>query len=375
MISTPSSNLPTFVAAALAYSLKVTCHNLESMTGFPEVAKGGRWSCSEDGFWTGGHWTGLLWLAFAHTGDAALERAAYAWARRLAPRQYDTTTHDLGFLFELSHLLGYQLTGDESLKGPALQAARTLSVRFNAKGGFFQAWGPLNGSAHERGRAIIDTLMNLDLLFWTSRETGDQRFANMAIAHAEMALRRQVRADGSTAHVADFDPETGEFIKRDTAQGLSATSCWARGQAWAVYGFAECYRETRHVAFLKAARHLAEYCLRRLPPDHVPFWDYDSPLIPDDVRDSSAAAILASGLLSLANLELDQTRAHAAREQALAILESLWSHYSSRGSAEPCILLHGTRSKPENSMDHGLIYGDYYFVEALTRLSKPVIRL
>ena len=370
-----SSMLPSFVSEALAYSLQVTRNNLAILTGFPEIAKNGQWTCSDDGFWTGGHWTGLLWLAFAQTGDVSFECAARQWTARLAPRQYDTTWHDLGFLFELSYLLGYKLTGDKSLIAPAFQAARTLIRRFNAKGNFFQAWGPLDGTPQERGRVIIDTMMNLDLLFWASQESGEEKFAEMAIAHARTARERHVRADWSTSHVTDFDPDTGEFLRQETAQGLSAMSCWSRGQAWAIYGYAECYRETGNILFLDTANKLAEYFWRRLPADLVPFWDFDSPLIPDDVRDSSAASIFASGILLLATLESNATDADRWRARAIAILELLWKNYSSRGTNEPCILLHGTRSKPEDSMDHGLIYGDYYFVEALTRLTKPEIKL
>jgi unsaturated chondroitin disaccharide hydrolase len=147
---------------------------------------------------------------------------------------------------------------------------------------------------------------------------------------------------------------------------MSATSCWSRGQAWAVYGFAECYRNTNDKTYLDASRQLAEYAVRRLPSDLVPYWDYDSPLIPNDVRDSSAASILASGLLILA--EQDAADAERWRKTATTILESLWKNYSSRGTNEPSILIHGTRSKPHGMMDHGLIYGDYYFVEALMKL-------
>jgi unsaturated chondroitin disaccharide hydrolase len=375
MNGNPSNLSAGFAPAALAYSFETTRRNLATVTGFPELAQNGKWLCVDDGFWIGGHWTGLLWLAYAHTCDRIFERATREWAERLASRQNDTTTHDLGFLFELSHVLGWKLTGDTALKAPAIQAARTLARRFNARGNFIQAWGPLDGATRERGRAIIDTMMNLDLLFWASQVTGERMFADIATAHACTVLRRHVRADWSTAHVTQFNPETGEFIKQDTAQGLSAASCWSRGQAWAVYGFAECYRETGDAAFLDAARNLAEYCLRRLPTDRVPYWDYDSPLIPKDVRDSSAAAILASGLLLLAQLEHDAQRGAHWRTEAIAMLESLWNNYSSRGMNELCVLLHGTRSKPEGSMDHGLIYGDYYFVEALTRLTKPEIEL
>ena len=366
-----------WVNNALAFAIARTRENAATITDFPEVAQGGRWEYARNqpGGWVGGHWTGLLWLAFAQTGDKFFEQAARAWTEKLAPRQNDTSTHDLGFLFELSYLLGYKLTGDKSLIAPALQAARTLIRRFNAKGNFFQAWGPLDGTPQERGRVIIDTMMNLDLLFWASQESGEEKFAEMAIAHARTARERHVRADWSTSHVTDFDPDTGEFLRQETAQGLSAMSCWSRGQAWAIYGYAECYRETGNILFLDTANKLAEYFWRRLPADLVPFWDFDSPLIPNDVRDSSAASIFASGILLLATLEPNATDADRWRARAIAILESLWKNYSSRGVNELCLLLHGTRSKPEDSMDHGLIYGDYYFVEALTRLTKPEIKL
>ena len=357
---------------ALTYSIECVRKNLPQLTSFPEFTQDGFWHCVDDGGWVGGHWVGLLWLAFAQTGDDALQQVARQWAARLAPRQHDTTTHDLGFLFELSHVLGWQLTDDASLKTPALMAARTLTRRFNARGKFLPAWGAPDAPDERRGRAIIDTMMNLDLLYWASKETGDPVYARQATQHAQTALAFLVRSDWSTAHVADFNPETGEFLKQDTHQGLSATSCWSRGQSWAIYGFAQTYHHTGNAAFLVAARNLAEYALRRLPPDHIPYWDYDSPLIPDDVRDSSAASILAAALLRLAALEADADMARRWQSAAASVVESLWRNYSSRGTAEPSILLHGTRNKPRGSMDHGLIYGDYYFVEALTLLKSGV---
>jgi len=356
--------------AALEFSLLRIRENAASLEAFPELTENGRWRTVENGGWVGGHWVGLLWLAFAQTHDPDLEQAARAWAARLAPRQFDPNTHDLGFLFELSHVLGYALTGDESLKAPALQAAETLSRRFNPRGNFFQAWGPLDGTPEQRGRAIIDTMMNLDLLFWASQQSGDPKFAQMAEAHARTVLKYQLRPDFSTSHVIDFNPESGEFLKQDTHQGLSAASCWSRGQAWAVYGLGYCYRATGDPVFLETARQLAAYALERLPADLVPFWDYDSPAIPNDVRDSSAAAVLAAGLVNLSKLEAGSGESARWRARAEEILQGLWQNYSSRATAEPSILMHGTRSKPHNLMDHGLIYGDYYFVEALANLER-----
>ena len=297
--------------------------------------------------------------------------AARLWTERLAPRQYDTTTHDLGFLFKLSFVLGAGLTGDISLKAPAVQAAHTLVRRFNPKGKYLQAWGPLDGTVEERGRTIIDAMMNLDLLYWAARETRDQHLAELATDHARTTLKYQVRPDWSTAHVVDFNPDNGDFIKQDTHQGYSATSCWARGQAWSIYGFAQCYQHTGDADFLHASRSLATHFLHRLPADKIPYWDFDSPAIPDDVRDSSAASITAAALLLLAKIEPDPVQAGFWQAQAIILLESLWEQCSSRHSSAPSILIHGTRHKPYGFMDQGLIYGDYYFVEALTRLLKP----
>ena len=373
-----TSNYPPWLDAALDFCIAKTRRNLATLSGFPERTEAGQWvqiAPDKHGWWVGGHWIGLLWLAYATTGDSSLKAAAREWANRLLPRQPDQDDHDLGFLFELGFILGYQMTGDESLKLPALQAAETLSRRFNPRGQFIQAWGLLDAPAELRGRTIMDTMMNLDLLFWASKETGDPRYAEIAAAHARTTLTHHVRQDGSTSHVCDFDPETGAFLKQDTHQGLSATSCWSRGQAWGVYGFADCYRATGDPAFLGTSRRLVEHLWPRLPADLIPFWDFDSPLIPNDVRDSSAASVLASGLLNLASVEVDPKLASVWQDRAISILESLWQNYTSRDSGEASLLLHGTRSKPHNLMDHGLIYGDYYFVEALIRLSKPELTI
>lgn len=364
-----------WLSQAIEFSIQKIRQNIADLNSFPERTEDSKWVCVDNGGWVGGHWVGLLWLAFAHTCEATFKLAAYDWAARLAPRQKDATTHDLGFLFELSHVLGFHLTGDKALKSPAINAAQTLYRRFNERGNFFQAWGLPDASPELRGRTIIDTMMNLDLLFWASQETGDPVFSRCALAHAQTCQAHHVRSDYSTAHVVDFDLESGESIKQDTHQGLSPTSCWSRGQSWAIYGFGDCFQQTREDAFLQTARSLADYALHRLPQDQVPYWDYDSPLIPNDVRDSSAAAILAAGLLNLAELEEDATKTHFWCEHAIRILHSLWNNYTSQGTSEPCILLHGTRSKPHGLVDQGLIYGDYYFLEALLRLQAPNLQV
>jgi len=367
---------PKWLDEAFEFSIAKTRFNLATLVNFPERTKNGKWVLIDPvkhGWWVGGHWVGLLWLAYYATGDSSLADADRTWSKRLLPQLNDQADHDLGFLFKLGFILGFRVTRDESLKSPALQAASLLSNRFNSRGQFIQAWGPLDASSDLRGRTIMDTMMNLDLLFWASKELGDTYYAEIATAHAQTTLTRHIRPDGSTSHVCDFDPETGVFLKQGTHQGLSANSCWSRGQAWGVYGFTDCYRATGEHAFLNASRKLLEYLWLRLPNDLVPFWDFDSPLIPKDVRDSSAASILASGLLNMASVEKNPKLAITYQNRAISLIESLWKNYTSRGTDEASLLLHGTRSKPHNLMDHGLIYGDYYFMEALMRISEPTI--
>lgn len=353
---------------ALDYSVDRIKKTLQTAEGYPHATQAGKWAYLPTGGWTGGFWPGRLWLAFIARGDEHLQDGAREWCVRLAPREFDTTTHDLGFLFYPSFVTGYRLTGEKALRYGALAAAETLTRRFNEKGRFLQAWGGLRDPSR-RGRTIVDTMMNLDLLFWATAQTGEARFAEIAIAHAETCQTHHVRPDGTTAHVYDFDPETGREIGQNTHQGYSPTSCWARGQAWAMYGFATVFRRTGDVRFLETARALSDWFLAHLPADHVPYWDFDAPDIPDDVRDSSAAAIAACGLLDLAA----SAQLPSYQEAALEILTSLATHYTSRGfPEEEGILLHATGAKPlGKEIDISLTYGDYYFVEGLLRVLKP----
>jgi len=352
---------------ALDHALDRVRRTMTEATGFPHATEQGRWQLLDDGGWTGGFWPGQLWLAFLATGEEGVAAAARDWCRRLAPRQLDTTTHDLGFLFYPSFVTGYLLTGERALRLGALAAAETLTRRFNPRGSFLQAWGDLD-DPQRQGRTIVDTMMNLDLLFWATEQTGDPRFAAIAVRHAETCGRRHVRADGSTAHVYDFDPETGAPLGQATHQGLAPESCWARGQAWALYGFTTCFRRTGRPEFLAAARRVADWFLAHLPADRVPFWDFDSPAIPDDVRDSSAGAIAACGLLDLA-----ATGEQRYADEARAILAALVASYLSREAPDEAgILLHATGAKPlGREIDVSLTYGDYYFLEAILRLLRP----
>ena len=358
---------------ALKQSIKTTRHNLRTMEEFPESFKHGAWKPIEKdraaGHWVDGFWTGLLWLAWAHSGDAELRQGAECWTGRLAHLKTSRGTHDLGFIFYLSHVIAGRLTGDTAWYNNAIEAAYTLTERFNPQGEFLQAWDD-DGIRKWAGRTNIDLMMNLALLYWASEKTGDASLADIATQHARTSRLALVRGDGSTAHVADFNPATGLLMRQEQYQGYSHDSCWSRGQAWALYGFATCYRYTAIPGFLSTAQALADYTQRRLPADLVPFWDYDSPHIPDTYRDSSAAAVTVCGLVELA--AVDGENAERWLDFAERMLHSLCESYLIRGAAGPSSILRaGARSVPANLMEHGLIYGDYYFLEALTAFKRP----
>jgi unsaturated chondroitin disaccharide hydrolase len=338
------------------------------VTSFPTETRFERWIYDSSGGWVGGFWPGLLWLAWLDTGEDTFRTLAEQSARRLAPRRTDTSTHDLGFLFSPSWVTAWRLTGDEAWRAGAIEAAGSLTRRYNERGRFIRAWGALSDT-RQAGRSIIDTMMNLDLLMFATEQTGDQRYADIAVAHAETAAARFVRADGSTCHVFDFDAATGAPIGPNTAQGYSATSCWARGQSWAVYGFTTMYRRTGRTPFLDTARRLADYVLGTLPDDGVPFWDYRSPYLPHDIKDSSAGAVAACGLLDLAAATADRRYS----DTAVRILDGLARTCLTRDSERAqAALARATKHRPEEQgIEVSLPYADYYFMEAILRLLRP----
>ena len=365
--------------SALDFSIEKIEQSLEILDYFPDRCEGSTWTQVEEvrvsRHWVDGFWVGQLWLAYAYTQDPKLESAAREWTERVAWLKTTTKTHDLGFVFYLSNVLGAYATGDESLFENAVTAAEAFTQRYNPRGEYLLAWGDENGdiygSPDQRGKINIDLMMNLSLLFWASNQTGDMKYARIASRHARTSRFALLRPDGSTAQVADFNPETGAFLRQETLQGLCHTSCWSRGQGWGLHGFAEIYRRTGDEVFLHTARRLAEYVIANAPEDKVPFWDYDSLDIPDAPRDSSAAAVYAAGLLELADAEPDTALAERWRAEAEAITRFLWENYATHDEDMACILKHAAHFVKVGNSDHGLVYADYYFLEALLRLAKP----
>jgi len=339
-----------------------------TVTAFPVGTKFEKWTYSQNGDWVGGFWPGTLWMAWLHSKDDDFRTWALASAAKLAPRQYDTGTHDLGFLFYPSWVTAWRLTGDETWRAGAVQAADSLARRYNPRGRFIRAWGALT-DPNNAGRVIIDTMMNLDLLAFASRETGDSRYLEIATEHARTAQRVFPRPDGSIPHVYDFDPDTGAPLGPNTVQGYSPTSCWSRGQAWGVYGFTTMYRRTGNREFLTTARRLADFAIGALGADHVPVWDYRAPQQPYDIKDASAGAILACGLLDLSAA----TGRGSYRDVALRLLTALAETCLTRNSARAeAVVARCTRNRPnEDGIEISLPYADYYLLEGILRVLRP----
>ena len=316
--------------------------------------------------WTSGFFPGCLWEIYEYTKDDKWKSEAQFYTKNIEREQFNNTTHDLGFMLYCSFGNGYRLTGDDHYKDVLLQSAKTLITRFNPVVGCIKSW-----ESNDRWEypVIIDNMMNLEILFWATKETSDSTFYKIAVAHANTTLKNHFREDFSTWHVLSYDSTTGQVLKRNTAQGYSDESCWARGESWGLYGFTMCYRETKDPRYLEWAEGMAKYILtnKNLPEDMIPYWDYNAPNIPDEVRDVSAAAIMASALYELnffvKNSEIDYKMA------ADRILNSLSSpKYLNQKGNNDFILKHATGNKPANSeIDVPIIYADYYFLEANLR--------
>lgn len=324
--------------------------------------------------WTPGFYTGILWLLYETTGESRYTEALEPLLQTFRTRLEENTTletHDIGFLYSLSVLAGYKILGKSEYLDVAKRAADRLMDRYHEKAGIIQAWGNLN-DPKQRGRMIIDCLLNLPLLYDISAVTGDHTYYEAAYHHAKQAQVYLVRDDFSTYHTFYMDTETGEPLKGTTAQGYSDQSAWARGQAWAVYGFVLSYVHTKDLSFLETAVKTADYYLERLPADYVPYWDlyFQNG---DEYRDSSAAGILVCGLLEIAkHLPLTDPKRRLYEETAVKIVRSLWEHYTTRNDVSNGILKHAVYSIPHgNGIDECCIWGDYYYLEALVRLLKP----
>jgi unsaturated chondroitin disaccharide hydrolase len=328
--------------------------------------------------WTAGFWPGEIWLAFEHTGDKLFQYAAQIQVQSFLHRienRIETDHHDMGFLYSPSCIAAWKLVKDEDGRRAALMAADQLLERYQPVGQFIQAWGR-KGNPNEY-RYIIDCLLNLPLLYWASQQTGDPKYRDIALLHARTTLANSVRADDSTYHTFYMDPKTGKPVRGATKQGYSDDSFWARGQAWGIAGMALSYRYEPIAEYREAFERLLTFYLNRLPADMVPYWDLIFTDGDAEPRDSSSASIVACGLLEMAEL-VDADDAARYRDLARRMMKSLVDHYAVKDPSQSNgLVLHGTYSKktPHNTcrgegVDECVSWGDYYFMEALTRLSR-----
>ncbi|WP_309123008.1 glycoside hydrolase family 88 protein [Paenibacillus sp.] len=362
--------------AAIEDAVAKTRVNMERFGDrFPHVSKDDQYLLNDNTDWTDGFWSGILWLCYEYTGEREFRDAAARTVdsfRRRLERHISLDHHDIGFLYSLSSKAQWMIEKDEAAKALTLQAADTLMKRWRTKTQILQAWGP-EGDEHNGGRIIIDCLMNLPLLYWAYGQTGEKKYYDAAVKHAEQSRRFLVRGDDSSYHTFYFDQQTGEALKGGTHQGYANGSTWTRGQAWGIYGFALSYHYTNDPLFLETAIRLAKYFLERLPEDDVVYWDFDAPVTPETKRDSSASAIAACGILQiLSHLPEANADRNWLEEGAHRSLKGLVQSYStmSKPDAQGFIERGSYSVRGGNAPDDYMIWGDYYYLEALMRLEK-----
>lgn len=337
--------------------------------------------------WTPGFFPGSLWYAYQFSKDENLKAEALKWTEKLLPLQHFTQHHDLGFMMYCSYGNAYRLAPNEAYKKILINSAKALCTRFNETAGVIKSWNSFkswHGNATYYYPVIIDNMMNLEMLFFASRISGDTSFRHVAFTHAMTTLKNHFRSDHGSYHVVCYDSTNGKVVARETAQGYADNSTWARGQAWAVYGYTMSYRETKDVRFLKLATELADYFIqnKNLPSDGVPYWDFNvnepgftpgknsnANKVQQKYRDASAAAITASALIELSTY-VDKKLSEKYRDAGVNMLKTLSSaaYKAVPGSNGNFILKHSVGSIPHNvEIDVPLVYADYYYVEALLR--------
>jgi len=330
---------------------------------------GDAWS---HGNWFCGFWVGLLLTSYLHTGEARFLEWARARMLLVEQRAQDPNTHDIGFIFDSSAVPGHHITGEERFARIALKAADKLRARLvtTREGAYLASWGPLS-DPRGRSASAIDTMANLSLLYWAANHADDGSYRQAADAHAAMTARAFVRDDHSTYHAVEYDVESGARKRGYTFQGAFDESAWSRGQAWAIYGYVNSARETGKRMYLDLAERLADYYLRRLDGRQVPPWDFDATGYDAGIKDTAAAAIVASSLLELARLHPDAQAAAKWHRHGVAMLEALCRDELTK-EGQHGLLHNSCYSKPHNiGVDGATMFGDFFFVEALCRAVHP----
>ena len=355
------------VEKQLSILYKESLSNRMKQEVFPRTLHNDSLKLVSSGDWTSGFWPGILWMTYEYTGKQEWKTKAEAFTALMSREPKNRSSHDVGFKVYNSYGQAYRLTGDETYKKQIVEAAATLASRFNATTGCIRSWD-FNKWQYP---VIIDNMMNLELLFAATRLTNDSSYYKIAVSHANTTLKNHFRPDYSSWHVVDYDTITGNVISKSTHQGYADESAWARGQAWALYGYTMCYRETKDIRYLEQAEHVASFLLNHpaLPNDMIPYWDFNLPDFKTASRDASAAAIIAAALYELKNYSHQKKKYKKAANKILANLTK--NYRATPGTHKGFILLHSTGHKPANGeVDVPIIYADYYYLEALLRQQK-----
>ena len=326
----------------------------------------------ETSWWCSGFFPGSLWYLYEYTQDPKYRQLAEKWTAPLEKEQFNTGTHDLGFMLHCSYGNGYRLTKNPKYREVLIQGAKSLASRFDPKVGVIKSWNSFKGGY--KYPVIIDNMMNLEFLFEASKLSGDPSFRQIALTHADHTLKNHFRPDGSSVHVVLYDSTNGSVRARKTWQGYSDESAWSRGQAWGLYGYVVMFRETKDKKYLDQAEKIANFYLNHpnLPADKIPYWDFNAPNIPNEERDASAGAVAASGLLELSQY-VTGAKSKTYFDAAEKMLESLSSpaYRAEPGKNNYFVLMHSVGAKSLNSeIDVPLIYADYYYIEGLMRYLK-----
>lgn len=328
----------------------------------------GKFKTADSRWWTSGFYPGTLWYLSEYTNDPKLREDAAAMTLRVEREKYTTNNHDVGFILYCSFGNGLRLTGNESYNEVLLTGAKSLCTRFRPAIGCIQSWG---SSDRWQCPVIIDNMMNLELLMWAFKKSGDSSFYKIAVSHADTTMKNHYRPDYSSFHVVSYDTITGKVQVKQTAQGFADESAWARGQSWGLYGYTMMYRETKLERYLKQAEHIADFLINNpnLPDDKIPYWDYNAPGIPNATRDASAGAIMASALIELSGYvepEKGKSYLNVAERQIRTLSSPLYTALP--GTNGNFVLMHSVGSIPANSeVDVPLTYADYYYIEAMMR--------
>jgi len=328
----------------------------------------GKLITSNSKWWTSGFYPGCLWYLYEYSDDPKIKEDAKMITARVEQEKFTTDNHDVGFILYCSFGNGLRLTGEESYNEVLLTGAKSLCTRFRPNAGIIQSWATRD---KWQCPVIVDNMMNLELLMWAFKKSGDSSFYKIAVSHADATMKNHYRPDYSCYHVVSYDTISGAVQVKQTAQGFSDESAWSRGQSWGLYGFTMMYRETGLERYLVHARHIADFLINHpnLPEDKIPYWDYNAPEIPNAERDASAGAIMASALIELSKYT-DQETGKKYLQVAEKQLRSLSSpaYMAKRGENGNFILMHSVGSLPAKSeVNVPLSYADYYFIEALLR--------